>query len=90
MLVTPELIAICEEIVSQSRAVSEWSAIESCDMFQTEHFCGGFDADELAFCFSWFRGASECWFQITLEEAEGIANGTLRTVQIRPAEGPHS
>ncbi|KZN34367.1 hypothetical protein N480_22450 [Pseudoalteromonas luteoviolacea S2607] len=46
-----------------------WAEIESSDMFQSEIFCGGFDADENEFCFSFYeRDRNEYWFQFPLDE----------------------
>ena len=53
----------------------QWAEIESCDMFQTSNYCGGFDADEQAFCFSYFDpNNQEFWFQIDLQQVKSIAN----------------
>jgi hypothetical protein len=73
MLVDTELKSICENIVHEDLNHSKWIEIESCDMYQTENYCGGFDATEDAFCFSYYNSEiTEFWFQITLEEVRMI------------------
>ena len=75
--VTEELLAIFQEISNENKSEYEWALIEADDMFQTEHFAGGFDATEMAFCFS-FRDldGKEYWFQSTSDEvAEILARG---------------
>jgi hypothetical protein len=85
--VDEELRAICQEIVARNEPLEEWRATESDDEFQTEHFEGGFDADEDAFCFSYHEPeGAELWFQFTLAEAAAIVAGRQATVDARPAE----
>lgn len=79
-----EFVEICGEIQAENLTVAEWREIESDDMFQSEHFCGGFEAIEDAFCFSYYSpDGPEYWFQITLEEAQRIAAGELITLDLR-------
>ena len=62
--------------------------IESSDLFQTEHCCGGYDADERAFCFSHYDAdGKERWFQVTLSEVQEVFDGNLTSV---PARDPES
>jgi len=71
-----EFISICNQIKDKGFSIEQWREIESSDMFQTEHFCGGFDADESEFCFSYFaEDGSEYWFQISIVTAIEISNG---------------
>lgn len=71
-----ELLAICQKIVREDLALEKWAEIESCDMFQSPNFCGGFDANERAFLFSWHANETEeYWFQLYLDDVEGIAYG---------------
>jgi hypothetical protein len=56
-----ELRNICREIQRDNRTVAEWTEIESCDWFQTAHYCGGFDATEMEFTFSITLDSTECW-----------------------------
>jgi hypothetical protein len=72
-----EFKSICIDIASKHLSVKEWSEIESSDMFQSVSFVGGFDADELEFCFSYFDAFnSEFWFQLSLNQIKEISNGT--------------
>jgi hypothetical protein len=67
-----QFVLICEEIIRKELDVEQWSEIESSDMFQSENFCGGFDADENEFCFSYFENDDEYWFQFDLETAKAV------------------
>jgi hypothetical protein len=85
--VDTELRGICEEIVERDQSLEDWRETESDDEFQTDHYEGGFDADEGAFCFSHFGpDGQELWFQVTLEEVARIAEGDIWTIDARPAE----
>ncbi|MBK8566904.1 MAG: hypothetical protein IPN76_27155 [Saprospiraceae bacterium] len=81
-----ELRQILTEIKKENKSLEDWREIESCDMFQSNHFCGGFDSTEDAFTFSYFDGPNEFWFQVTLEEVEQILNGQKFEIEIRNAE----
>jgi len=85
--VDQELIEILKQIDSESRTPDEWAEIESDDMYQSEHYVGGYDADEEAFCFSYYdENRSEHWFQCTLGEVERILLGHLGAIEARPAD----
>lgn len=79
--ITPEFKEICKEIVSENLSETEWSAIESDDMFQSSSFEGGFDATENAFTFSFFTNNKEYWFQLSLEEVQKIYGGQQLSVR---------
>ena len=71
-----ELKSICIEIVNQDYSTHQWLKIESSDMFQSLSFVGGFDADEMEFCFSYFdENRTEFWFQFTWDQAQSISKG---------------
>lgn len=77
---------ICSSIVAEQRSLDGWRAVESDDMFQSEHFCGGFDATEDAFCFSFYAAdGTEYWFQLTLPEVSSVALDTIQSLSLRPA-----
>lgn len=79
-----EMQKICENIINEKKTETEWALIESSDMFQTEHYCGGFDATENAFCFSYYKdNGEEYWFQITLKEADEIAKNILSSIKLK-------
>jgi hypothetical protein len=81
-----EFKEICKEILNQNKAPEEWALIESSDMFQTEKYNGGYDADEMAFCFSYYdESGKEFWFQITAEEIRKISENKLEELTIREA-----
>ena len=82
-----ELRQICQAITSKGLSAEQWAEIESSDMFQSTSFCGGFDADEQAFLFSWYADTqSEYWFQLSIAEAKGIASGDVPHIEGRQAE----
>jgi hypothetical protein len=85
--VSDEFKTICENIIKENKSCKEWAMIESDDMFQTKSYCGGYDADEDAFCFSYYdMNNAEYWFQVDLEEINKILNNELTILDIRPAE----
>jgi hypothetical protein len=83
----PVLKDICSRIVAAQKSESEWAAIESDDMFQTENYAGGFDATENAFTFSYYNDQGrEFWFRLSLSEVAAVASGMRSSVEARPAE----
>jgi hypothetical protein len=82
-----ELRSICADIVGRTWSDAEWAAHESDDMFQTPRYCGGYDADEGAFCFSRYDAdGSEWWFQMTLADVARVAEGQVITLRLRKPE----
>ena len=82
-----ELLEIFKDILNRNLTLSEWSKIESSDEFQTENYCGGFDATENEFCFSYYDTKKvEYWFQKSLKEIEDIKSGKITEFEIRTAE----
>lgn len=72
---------ICEEIIKENKTEAEWGEIESCDMFQSEHYCGGYEALEQEFCFSYYdKNNKEYWFQLPLAEILKIARGEITEI----------
>lgn len=85
--VTNELRQICEEIAEENLSVEQWAEIESSDMFQTATLCGGFEATERLFTFSWCSSKDEeYWFDLSLEEIEGIVRGVEPEISARLAD----
>lgn len=80
-----ELRLICKEIVAEDKSIEEWAEIQSCDMFQSDKYCGGFEDIEDEFCFSVYLDDGEYWFQFPLKDVEGIASGEINEISIRPA-----
>lgn len=76
-----ELLEICKEIKKMNYSLNKWKEIESCDMFQTEHYCGGFEADDEAFWFSYFDDSrKEYYFRLTLDDIMCITQKKLNTI----------
>jgi hypothetical protein len=85
--VNDEFRTISRRILDENKDEAQWAEIESDDMFQTESFVGGYDADEEAFCFSYYdETGKELWFQLTLDEIREVANGVKQSFEARPAE----
>jgi hypothetical protein len=83
-----EFRSLCREIVAENQTEEEWAEMESDDMFQSESYVGGYDADEEAFCFSHYApDGEEYWFQVTLPEVQEVAAGGNPVVEVRPIGG---
>ena len=73
-----ELKKVLWKINQENKSDVEWAEIESSDLFQTDSYCGGYDADEKAFCFSYYSlDGKEYWFQFSLAEVSKALSGTL-------------
>ena len=84
--VDEELLGICKKIITRKLTITQWSEIESDDEFQTKNYCGGFDATENEFCFSYFdKNRIEYWFQISLNEVDDMLNGNIFEFEIKLA-----
>ncbi len=83
--VVRELEAIGRDILAHGLTSEEWAARESCDMFQSPHLCGGFEAEERAFCFSAYLPDGEVWFQLTLPEVQVLVSGQELSLALRPS-----
>ena len=84
--INDEMQSICKEIKSMQFSDEQWSEIESDDMFQTNGFIGGYDADEKEFCFSCIHTSGiEFWFQFNLNLSIEIANGSKPAIVGREA-----
>jgi hypothetical protein len=81
-----DFLSICEGILQENKSIEEWAAVESDDMFQKGNYVGGFDATEMAFCFSVFVDHREYWFQVFLEEIKGILSGEITELDVRKAD----
>jgi hypothetical protein len=78
---------ICQQIVAHNLTPEEWREGESDDSFQSGHFCGGYDADEDAFCFSYYDPEQkEWWFQLTLPEVQKVLSGETNQIEAREAD----
>ncbi|WP_444958396.1 hypothetical protein [Microbulbifer sp. ZKSA002] len=85
--ISQEFVKICKQIKAKSHSISRWSKIESDDMFHSDSFRGGFDADEQQFCFSFYdQAGDEYWFQVSLSLIIEIASGIQLKIVGRAAE----
>jgi hypothetical protein len=82
-----DMKSIAKSIHEMNLSSEQWAARESDDEFQHGKYCGGYDKDEEAFCFSWWDAdGDEFWFQFTLDEARMMIEGTLGELQGMCAE----
>jgi len=82
-----EFISICREILKENLDLENWCLAESSDQFQSDNYCGGFDATEKEFCFSFYDSdKTEYWFQFPLSDVEEIVAGTKVELELRKVE----
>lgn len=83
-----ELFRHFDDIAAMDLDQAGWTERESSDMFQSDHFSGGFDAIEGEFLFSYFPDeGGELWFGITLGELQrAIASREVPDLKMRVAE----
>ena len=81
-----EFLEICAEIQRRGLSEDQWALLESCDMFQSKNYCGGFDATEMEFTFSYFEPGKEWWFQFPLVRVEEVLSGVVTKFEARSAE----
>jgi hypothetical protein len=81
--VDKELIDICIQIKNENKNDQQWSLIESCDMYQTKNYCGGYDGIEQDFEFSYYENNIEYWFSFSTFEVDKIINGDLQYIDLR-------
>ena len=82
--VDAELRALCAEIAEWMRTEPDWVEDESSDMFQSEHYCGGWEGPEDGFTFSHYDATrTERWFSLSPDEVRAAASGALATVDAR-------
>ena len=82
-----EFLSILQEIEKSSKSPAEWAEVESDDMFQSENYVGGFDADEMAFCFSYYNPEQqEYWFQVEIDEIQSMLEGKATSVKMTVAD----
>ncbi len=87
LAISDELLDLLRNIVRQGLQLHEWASIESCDMFQSPNFVGGFDATEMEFCFSYFDpNGCEFWFQLPLDRIHALVKGEEGEVEVRKAD----
>ena len=82
-----QMFEFVQEIRVENKSQQEWAKLESCDWFQSDSYCGGYDADEAAFCFSYYHNDKvEYWFQFTLNDIEKIEAGDITEFLCRKAQ----
>ncbi len=82
-----EFVSICQEILKEGLDLNSWGFVESSDQFQTVKYCGGFDATENEFTFSYYdNNGKEFWLQLPLTDIEKVVNGIIIEIEIREAE----
>ena len=85
--VDTELFSICEDILNKNLDLEAWVLAESSDEFQTKNYCGGFDATEGAFTFSYYdENNHEFWFQLTHNAIKQVVDGEITEIEIIKAD----
>ena len=85
--ITEEFKNICREIIAMDHSLSEWAEIRSDDMFQSDHFCGGFESPDDEFTFSYYDDEKqEYWFAVTLSEVRRIIECKIQELDVRPVD----
>lgn len=84
---TQEFQGILKEIVEQDWSSEEWARHEADDWFQTEHFHGGFEADETylngEFNFSYYDDKKkEWWFTFKLEDVPRLQQEDFSSIKL--------
>jgi hypothetical protein len=82
MKVDEELTGICREIMSEGKTEAEWAEVEASDWFQTDKYCGGFDADDREFGFTVMLPDGQFCFGFPLNTAKEIAEGKCTELAI--------
>lgn len=81
--VDEELLEICRQIETENRTDEEWIGYESSDQFQSSKFCGGYDAIEQEFTFSYYdEDGKEWWFQFSLYQVPQMLGGELQYLDL--------
>ena len=82
LAIDQDLMAICQEIITDNHSEDEWAEMESGDMFQRGRYSGGFDSDDMFFAFSYDEDGSEWCLSLTLQEVQQVVSGEKATVQV--------
>lgn len=77
-----DLMLICKEIVDDDNSEEAWAGMESGDMFQQGRYCGGFDADDMFFAFSYDDEGEQWCLSLTLKEVQEVVAGIKKEVQV--------
>jgi len=82
-----EFLSICKEIFKKDLNIGQWALIESSDEFQNDKYCGGFDATENEFTFSYYNeNDEEFWFQLSLNNIKDVIEGKITEIETKRAE----
>ncbi len=73
-------------IQAENKSEAEWAEIESSDMFQSQSYCGGFDAIEMEFCFSYYSKTNQYWFQFSLDDVDDLLSSPNSKLSVRMAQ----
>lgn len=84
LAIDDEFKKICSEIVSENKTDAEWSEIEAGDMFQSTHYCGGYEDGVFAFGYFGYPDKSdrEFWFEVSLSDLKKILAGEIKEIEL--------
>jgi hypothetical protein len=87
LAVDEELRVLCVEIRDWMDTEPDWQEIEGSDMFESEHYSGGWEGEEDGFTFSHYDDdGEERWFSLSPAEIRDVANSRLRVIETREPE----
>lgn len=87
LTIDDELRQLLLQLASRHWSLQDWCQAEA-ESFESEHYCGGFDADEQKFCFSRYAaGGNHCWFEFEFSQLEALSCGELSWLPATVAEG---
>lgn len=84
--VNDELKSICKDILDENKSAEQWKESGVGELYQTDSFCGGYEAATGLFSFSLYRGEKEFWFDLQLSAVSDIVNGNKKTIECKEVE----
>jgi len=79
--VNEELKGICRDIIGENKSAEQWKQSGSGELYQTDNYCGGYEASKGLFSFSLYKDDKEYWFDLNLSEVSEIAEGNKKSIQ---------
>lgn len=84
LTVDSELRTLCTSICEWMDGEEGWEEMESSDMFQSDHYCGGWEGEEEGFTFSYYDDeGDELWFSLSPSQVRDVSQDRLRTIETR-------
>ncbi len=84
--VNDELKSICKDIVDENKSAEQWKQSGSGELYQTDNYCGGYEASTGVFSFSLYKDDKEYWFDLQLSAISEIVKGNKKTIECEEVE----